>query len=162
MENEKKIPDIIIEGAQFSFTNFQGKVSDWNKSGERNFGLLLPDDIAEKAKADGWNVKYRAPREDDPTQYMQPWIKVKVNFRNRRHAPKVEMLSKRGRTILDEELIGQLDWADIEHADIAITPYEYPSINGAAPGISAYLKELKVVIKEGYFDDKYADYPYNG
>ena len=74
----RQIPDIKIEGAKLIFKNFQGKGNDYNKEGDRNFGVLLPDDIAEVAAADGWRVKHRPPREEDG--YEQPWLSVKVKY----------------------------------------------------------------------------------
>jgi hypothetical protein len=41
---------------------------------------LLSDEDAEMLKNDGWNVKYLKPSPDDPEQYRQPWLPVKVKF----------------------------------------------------------------------------------
>lgn len=154
---EQRVGNIVIEGAKLVFRNFQGKVSDYNRNGEKTCGVLLPDDVAEQAKADGWKVKYFRPKEDDPTGYQQPWLPTKLSYKFQ--PPTVVLITSRGKTLLDEQTVEQLDWVNIQNVDIVIRPYHYPSINGAAPGISAYIKSLYVTIQEDEFADKYADMP---
>lgn len=154
---EQKVGNIVIEGAKLIFRNFQGKVSQYNKNGEKTVGILLPDDIAAKAEADGWKVKYLRPREDDPEQYKQPWLPTKLSYRF--YPPTVVLITSRGKTMLDEQSVGKLDWANIQNVDVVIRPYNYPGVNGGAPGISAYIKSLYVTVQEDEFADKYADMP---
>lgn len=154
---ENKIGNIVLEGAKLIFRNFQGKVSQYNKNGEKTVGVLLPDDIAMQAEADGWKVKHLNPREDDPEQYRQPWLPVKLSYKF--YPPTVVLITNRGKTILNEDGIGMLDWANIQNVDIVIRPYAYPGVNGGPSGISAYVKSLYVTIQEDEFADKYADLP---
>ena len=51
----KVTSNIKIEGAHLIYKNFQGKASNYNAEGNRNFGVLLDDDLAEELKADGWS-----------------------------------------------------------------------------------------------------------
>lgn len=154
MENDK---NITIFGAKLIFRNFQGKVSAYNKNGEKNVGILLPDDIAEKATADGWNVKYLKPREDDPEQYRQPYLLVKVSYKF--YPPEIYINTSRGKTIQTEQSIAKLDWANIQNVDVTIRPYHYPSVNGQPAGISAYVKSMVVTLEEDDVLKKYADVP---
>lgn len=157
MENKKITSNITIEDAKLIFRNFSGKKTDFNKEGNRNFCVVLSDDLAEKLEADGWKVKYRKPREDDPEQYRTPYLYVKVQFGM--YPPKVVLVTSRGKKLLDEESIGQLDWSRIQYADVQIRPYNYPAIQGRPAGVSAYLKSLYVTIIEDQLDSKYADIP---
>lgn len=155
---EKRITNNIkLEGARMIFKNFQGKKTDYNEEGNRNFGVLIDDDLAEDLINDGWNVKYRPPREDDPEQHRQAWLPVKVKFG--KIPPIVFIINSRGKIKLDEETIGQLDWSIIKNADMIIRPYNYPAMRGREAGVSAYLKSLYVTVVEDDLAVKYADIP---
>lgn len=149
--------NIRIEGARLIFRNFAGKGSQFNEEGNRNFGVILDDDLAEQLKSDGWNVKHLRPREDDPDQYATPWLPVKVKFGN--IPPIATLINSRGKIKLDEETIGQLDWCIVRNCDLIIRPYNYPAMRGREAGISAYLKAIYVTIEEDEFDLKYGDIP---
>lgn len=160
-EELKKVSNIKIEGGRLIFKNFQGKGNDFNKEGDRNFGVLLDDDLAEQLDADGWNVKHRPPRPDDG--YEQPWLSVKVKYG--KYPPIVVLINSSGKMRLDEDTVGQLDWTKIKSADLIIRPYSYDEIvdkkgNLIRPaGIAAYLKALYVTVMEDDFASKYADIP---
>lgn len=158
MAEERRITNnVIIEGAKLIFKNFSGKVSEYNRNGQRNFSVMIDDELAQKLEADGWPVKYRKPREDDPEQYRQPFLPVKVQFNM--YPPTIVMITSRGKRRLDESTVGQLDWSRISNADVQIRPYNYPAINGKPAGVSAYLKSLYVTIIEDPLETKYAEIP---
>lgn len=159
-ESRKRIPNIKIEDGKLIFRNFQGKGNDYNKEGDRNFGVLLPDDIAKAAMADGWNVKFRPAREDG---YEQPWLSVKVKFDP--YPPIINSITSKGKQKITEETVDQLDWAQIQSVDLIIRPYSYPTIVGKngkvirEAGVSAYLKSMYITIQEDDLVRKYADIP---
>lgn len=157
IEQQKITSNISIEGAKLIFKNFQGKRTDFNDEGNRNFGVLLDDDLADRLKEDGWNVKYLQPRKDDPDGHEQPWLSVKVKFNP--YPPIVILINSRGKKKLDEDTIDQLDWSIIKNCDLIIRPYNYPAIKGRPAGVSAYLKAIYVTISEDEFAEKYADIP---
>ena len=148
-----------VDGRNMRFRNFAGKAGKFNAEGDRNFYLLLNPEVADEMAADGFNVKYLKPRyeEEDPVPYIK--IKLKYYKRNgeRLRPPKIVLVTKKGKTQLDEESVSTLDWAEIEKFDIAINPSEY-DINGRS-GVSAYLKTLYVTIVEDEFEDRYYDIP---
>lgn len=145
--------NITIENAKLVFKNFEGKRGDYNPEGHRNFNVLLDDDVAEMLTKDGWAVRYLKPREEGD----KPQAILKVNVKFDKWPPKVYMVSSRGKTLLNEDTVNSLDWADIETADVIITPYHW-NHNGNS-GISAYLKSLYAVIKEDELEKKYYDVP---
>jgi len=157
MSEKKVTSNITIEGARLIFRNFSGKVTDYNRNGQKNFCVMLDDELAAQLEADGWAVKYRKPREDDPEQYRQPFLPVKVQFNM--YPPTIVLITSRGKKRLDEETVGQLDWARIQNADVQIRPYNFPAIQGRPAGVSAYLKSLYVTIIEDPLETKYADIP---
>lgn len=157
MSEERVTGNISIENARLIFKNFQGKVSEFNREGDRSFGVLLDDELANRLKEDGWKVRYLHPREDDPDQYEQPWLSVKIKFNP--YPPIVMLINSRGKKKLDEETVGQLDWSIIKNCDLIIRPYNYPALKGRPAGVSAYLKAMYVTISEDEFAIKYSSIP---
>lgn len=145
--------NISISGATIKFLNFSGKEGRYNPAGRRHFTVLLDDDIAEDLLHDGWNVRYLEPR--DASEKRQACLQVAVSYQN--YPPKVAMVTSRGVSILDEETVGALDWADIESVDLVISPYNW-TMNGKS-GVKAYLKTMYATIAEDPFESKYYDHP---
>ena len=152
--------NLILENVEIlpgGFKNFSGKPGQFNAEGDRNFCVVLPEDLVPTLEADGWNVKTLASRdEDEPDKHF---IRVKVRFNSNR-PPKVVLLSSGGKTMLDEESIDILDWSDIQSADMSINPYQ--SEYQGRPHVTGYLKSLYVTIEEDDLDRKYAEIPDGG
>ena len=157
---ERKVTaNITIKDAKMIFRNFSGKQTDFNEKGNRNFGVLLDDDLAEDLENDGWNVKRLKPREDsERPDYEQPWLPVKVKFDP--YSPIVVLITSAGKCKLDEETVSQLDWTRMKTVDLIIRPYNYPARNGRPAGVSAYLKSIYVTVNEDELEEKYADIPW--
>ena len=140
----------MVEDARIIFRNFSGKEGQYNREGDRNFAVVLTDDVAVQMLADGWNVRYLEAREDGDAD--TPYISVAVNFNNR--PPRVVLLTSTTRSQLDEHAVEVLDWADIKTADLIARGYDW-SVNGKS-GTKAYLQSLFVTIEEDALERKYA------
>jgi len=145
---------ITFDDARLLFKNFAGKETKFNREGDRNFCVVIPkDDIVEQLLEDGWNVKTLAPREegDDPLHYM----KVSVSYKGR--PPKIVIITSRGRTDIDQDLVSMLDFADMAKVDLIVRPYHWTVKSDS--GVSAYLKTMFVTIREDELELRYADVP---
>lgn len=148
--------NIVIENARIGFRNFSGEEGKFNPKGRRNFCVFLDNDIAEQLQEDGWNVRWLAPREEGDEE--QGYMQVAVSYAN--IPPKILMVTSGGKTILNDDTVGMLDWAEVENVDIIIRPYNW-EVNGKS-GVKAYVKSMYVTIVEDEFSEKYNDIPLNG
>lgn len=141
---------LIMENAKIRFRNFSGRPDEFTREGDRSFALVIDDeDLANKLKEDGWNVRMRMPKNDgeDPWYYL----KVKVNFGG--FPPKIIEVTSRNRVSLNEETVGILDSAELKSVDVEISPYHWGI--GGRSGITAYLKTMYATIEEDPFAAKY-------
>lgn len=155
--------NVTIENARIFYKNFTGREGQYNEEGDRNFGCALPADVAQYMQTDGWNVKFSKPREEG--DIPEPWIPIAVSFRNR--PPRVVVIARKYnhrtgefeqvRTTLTQDLVGMLDYADMENVDLIINPYAYNFNNRA--GIKAYLQAIYVTIRMDALEEKYAAIP---
>ena len=151
--NKQITSNIVIEGARIGFRNFSGKEGKFNPVGRRNFCVFLDSDLAVDLQRDGWNVRWLQPR--DEQEQEQGYLQVAVSFEN--IPPKIIMITSRGKTVLDDESIELLDWAEISEIDLIIRPYNW-DVNGKS-GVKAYVKSMYVSIVEDEFEKKWANAP---
>ena len=145
-------PDNIlqIDDARIIFRNFSGAPSKFNREGDRNFAVIIPEqEIADALIAEGWNVKIKPPREDGDTPFMYLPVKIKFNDRG----PRVYLKSGSNMIRLDEESISCLDNVDIISVDLDIRPYDW-NVNGME-GRTAYLQSIQVTQEVDRFYDQY-------
>ena len=139
-----------IDDARIIFRNFSGAPSKFNREGDRNFAVIIPEqEIADALIAEGWNVKIKPTREDGDTPFMYLPVKIKFNDRG----PRVYLKSGSNIIRLDEESISCLDNVDIISVDLDIRPYDW-NVNGME-GRTAYLQSIQVTQEVDRFYDQY-------
>lgn len=140
-----------IEDARIIFRNFAGAGSKFNREGDRNFAVIIPnEDIANELIENGWNVKIKPPRDEDDSPFM--YLPVKIKFNNR--GPAVYVSSGNSHQRLNEDTIEMLDEIDIASVDMDLRPYDW-EVNGKT-GRSAYLDAMDVIQNIDRFGARYA------
>lgn len=138
-----------IDEARIMFRNFRGEAEKYNREGDRNFAVVIPDDETASALIEaGWNVTVKPPREDgeEPLRFL----KVKVKFNDR--GPAIYLRTNGSKNRLDEESVGMLDNIDILSVDMDIRPYRW-EVNGKS-GVSAYLQSMLVTQRVDRFAEQ--------
>lgn len=133
--------DILqIDDARIIYRNFAGRGDKYNREGDRNFAVVIPDEEMAAQLTDlGWNVKIKPAREDGDAPFM--FLPVKVKFNDR--GPNVYLKTGNVQNRLDEESVGLLDNIDIIGVDLDIRPFDW-DVNGKQ-GRTAYLQSIRVV-----------------
>jgi hypothetical protein len=128
-----------IDDARIIYRNFAGVGSKYNREGDRNFSVIIPNqEIADELIEAGWNVKVKPPRDEDDAPFIHLPVKVKFNDRG----PNAYLKSGNNLVELDEESISCLDDVDILSVDLDIRPYDW-EVNGKT-GRTAYLHAIRV------------------
>ena len=162
IEGNREFPNgyLEINEARILWPNFEGRGDRFNKQGDRNFHLVIPDqEIADALMndtnqyGDGWNVKIKR-RDDGEAPFMHMMVKVKFNGRG----PNVYLVSGNKQVRLNEDTIKCLDDIDILYADMDIRPYDGEMPSGQTFR-SAYLSAMRVYQRVDRFanDDSYMD-----
>lgn len=146
-----------IDDARIIYRNFRGEASKYNRAGDRNFALLIPDEeLADRLADEGWNVKIKPPREEGDAPFM--YLPVKVKFNDRR--PQVYLRSGNVNNRLDEESVSILDDIDILGVNMDIRPYDWVIQEGTKDeksGRTAYLQSIEVIQEVDRFAARYAE-----
>lgn len=150
---------LMIDEARITHRNFSGAPSQYNREGDRNFSLIIPDqNIVETLQNDvnedgaAWNVKIKPPRDEDDNPFI--YLPVKVRFNQ--YGPKIYLMTPEGiQRQLDEESVGILDKISIEKVDLDIRPYD--NITSGRPYRTAYLQSIRVYQRVDRYD-RFADY----
>ena len=149
--SKAKLPNLTIEGATIRCRNFSGAEGKFNPEGRRNFLCVIDNPVtAANLKADGWNIKQFASKDDEEGDF---YIPVTVSYKVT--PPAIFLVTKKKKIRLDEETVSQLDWAELANVDVVISPFAW-EVNGKS-GVKAYLKTMYATVVEDEFADKYDD-----
>lgn len=145
----------LIDNARITFRNFEGKAGQYNAAGQRNFHLVLPEEVAHALMADGFNVKARPPREegDSPFYHLKVNVKMDSNV-----PPKIYIVTSKGRRPLTEDMLSTLDWAEFANIDLIFSRYKRDWPDGRTT-VTAYLQTFFGTIREDELELRYADVP---
>lgn len=155
-----RLQPVLLEGRRILFRNFSGEEGRFNAKGNRNFNVLLEPEEAESMAKDGWNIKYLQPREEEEDPTPQARLEVTVKWPkpgSKARPPRVILITAKGKTKLEEDMVSLLDWADIENVDMIVRAYEW-TVNEKS-GVKAYLNSIYVTIREDKLERKYMDVP---
>lgn len=141
-----------IEGARIIYRNFSGVGSKFNREGDRNFAVIIPDEETKDYLVEnGWNVKIKPPRDEYEDPFM--FLAVKVKFNNR--GPGIYVRSMDRITRLSEETVDMVDEIDIASVDMDLRPYDW-EVNGKT-GRTAYLQSIEITQNVDRFGARYAE-----
>lgn len=145
--------DLVVTDARIAFKNFSGKPTTYTAEGTRTFCLILEDEIAEACKQLGWNIKQMLPKEEGAP--IIPYVNVTAKYGD--YPPQIWKVTSRGRTLLDEETVGTLDWADIVKVDLKISPWHWQQ--AGREGVKLFVSNMFVTINEDPLELLYQDIP---
>lgn len=154
------IRQITIENANIitggNFRNFKGEAGQYNQAGDRNFVMILPDDIAKKLSNDGWPVKWKPSYHGDGEEgRLKVHVKYVARNGKRMKPPKIVLVSSNGMTELTEETVGMLDDISIQKADLILNAYEYQSPFSGQTDVGVSLQTMFVTMQEDELTAKY-------
>lgn len=139
-----------IEDARIIYRNFAGVASKYNREGDRNFAVIIPNqEICDQLMEWGWTPKIKPPRDVDDEPFMYLPVKVKFNSRG----PAAYVNSGTNVTRLNEDSIAMLDDIDIVSVEMDIRPYDW-EVNDKT-GRSAYLQAIDVIQNIDRFGARY-------
>lgn len=147
---EGKILPLTIKKAKLMYRNFSGAAKKYNAKGLRNFHIKLDAESAKMLEHDGWNIKWDDPKEEGDLPLAH--IKVAVAFEH--YPPRIILITKKGRSVLDEDSIEILDWADIETVDLILSGSRW-DVQGKQ-GIKAWLRKAFVTLSDDDLESEYA------
>lgn len=150
---EQRPNNATIDDARLLFRNFGGAADKYNAAGIRSFHVVLSQEGAEAMQADGFNVKFPPPREDG--QQRDPHVKVNVNMESGR-PPKIYVVTSKGKTLLEKDMLNMLDWAVFARVDLIINRYERDWGDGRKT-VTAYLQTMFAFILEDELELRYAE-----
>lgn len=146
-----------INDARIIWKNFSGRGDRFNREGDRNFHLVIPDQetcdalLNDKNEyGNSWNVKIKPPREEGDVPFMHMLVKVKFNGRG----PNIYLVSGNKQVPLNEDTVSCLDDIDILSVDMDIRPYDDVLPNGNSFR-TAYLSAMRVYQRVDRFANDY-------
>lgn len=141
-----------INDARIIYRNFSGIGSKFNREGDRNFAVVIPEqEMADALIERGWNVRIKPPRDEEDEVFM--FLPVKIKFNDR--GPNCYLITGNRKNTLDEESIGIIDDIDIMGVDLDIRPYDW-NVNGKE-GRTAYLQAIEVTQEIDRFAARYQE-----
>lgn len=142
---------VTLRNVEILWHNFAGRGTDKNAEGDRNFNIIIPDDMVDELR--GKNVPVKTWTAQDGTVVNH--AKIKVSFKREDKRPSIRLAVNGGafRTIEEDDLYmidTALNSGTISNIDIRFEPSYYTKNGG---GYSLYLQNFRAVIEDPFEDD---------
>lgn len=146
---------------RWSWSNFSGRKTEFKEEGQRWMVLVLPEAIARDMLAKGWNVREQEPREEGD----DPWWSFEVKISYGIIPPSIYFIKEHPELGVrkmkieaqDENQIGDIRRDVTDQIDVIVRPSRWEK-NGRT-GVSAYVEEMFVKLRDSQIAMKYADIP---
>lgn len=121
------------------FRNFAGAPDRFNPNGTMgNFWVVLEEEKARELEEARLNIRWKPNRDGD----LEPRLQIFVRWD--KVPPMVVLKTSTSETVLDEDTVSCLDYADIIHVNLVLSPNEYDPTKPK----KAYLSRGKFTIEE--------------
>lgn len=156
----ERISDVTVKGCkgqQLIFRNFEGVANRYNNPGDRNFCLIIDEELASELEAKGFTIKRTKGDGDyDPVQY----IKIKIGYTRKDgtdnpYPPKIFKIDAAGMRMLDKTNVKLLDGSRLSNVDLEFSASPYEDRDTGVTKYSAYLKSLYATIEESALEREY-------
>lgn len=166
----KRVQDeLTLLGVKLQWRNFAGEERLFNEKGKRNFAIPMDMETALQLREIGWRVRDNEEKVlDGRAQELMFHLDVTVKM-DGKVPPRIFMITKKWsekkqemipmRTLLDEEIVGLLDYAEFDNVDLILRPYNWKMKGSGKEGVTAYLKTLYATLHQDPLDEMYAHIP---
>lgn len=154
--------NLEVRDAVIVWKNFEGRENKFG-SRKKTFNLVLDEEMGDKLREEGWNIKFREGREPGDDPLITTEIIVNMDHDDERYNPTVKLYSsfggRRSCRALDKCTVADLDQLELERVDLVIHPYEHGRMNSVGATVKGYLNELNAVqAQDRSFGGFYANY----
>ena len=136
------------------YRNFAGRITQFNKNGNRKFTIAIDPDVAARLEKAGWNIKRRPSKNDENEEFCT--LEVRVRFDLSFARPRIKQFTRGGSVNINEDNVSNFDDAEFETADVVLRQYLWTNPAGES-GVSAQLAEMYVRLNEGVLEGKWAE-----
>ena len=156
----ERMSDVTVKGCkgqQLIFRNFEGVANRYNNPGDRNFCLIIDEELASELEAKGFTIKRTKGDGDyDPV----PYIKIKIGYTRKDgsdnpYPPKIFKIDSTGMKMLDKNNVKLLDGSRLNNVDLEFSASPYEDRETGTIKYSAYLKSLYAEIEESALEREY-------
>lgn len=159
----KKNEKLIIRNAEIDYLNFEGRATDYNSAGCRNFCLILDDlDLVNKMIEDHWNMRPYKPSLNESTgEYEKYYTQINVAYGSEFYPdPQIIYVSAGGRKqedIFEADLNSEItpDKLYFERVDLTIRLNRSTNKRTKEPQTKGYLMRMYAWIEEDELKKEY-------
>lgn len=156
----ERMDDVVVKGCsgqRLIFRNFEGIANRYNNPGDRNFCLIIDEELATALEAKGFTIKRT---KGDGDYDSVPYIKIKIGYTRKDgsdnpYPPKIFKIDSTGMKLLDKNNVKLLDGSRLRNVDLEFSPSAYEDRDTGTIKYSAYLKSLYAEIEESALEREY-------